>query len=453
MRRRSLLLSGSISLPFGERSAAQTTDRLIGLRKQNDMSDALDIVHTGTDCSRQTPRLLGIFATWRMQAYGFTLVAIYASIFLYMYNTGIWLLDNKGVPDYSNFTNMWVAGNQALHGGAASVYDRVEHTKAQDALVGEGHARFSLWPYPPAYFLILAPLAGLPYVAAFLTWCLATLLACVSVVYLIVERRPAIALVLASPFTFWNILAGQSGFLTASLLGASLLSIERRPVFAGFFIGCLTFKPQWGVLIPVALVAAKQWRAFASTAITIALLAGASIAAFGISPWEAFPREIIAQAGVNLSVDPDILKLAFDPRAQWQYHQTVFGLIRALHGGAPLAWLAQGVVTLGGAVIVYVVWRSPVRFALKAATLSAAAIIATPYAFGYDMAAVAIPVAFLARDQIGYSLLRGEQTLLLILFGATLLCNLEPLPLEPVVVLTLLCIILRRAFRYSAIST
>ena len=101
----------------------------------------------------------------------------------------------------------------------------------------------------------------------------------------------------------------------------------------------------------------------------------------------------------------------------------------------------------------YVVWRSPVRFALKAATLSAAAIIATPYAFGYDMAAVAIPVAFLARDQIDYSLLRGEQTLLLILFGATLLCNLEPLPLEPVVVLTLLCIILRRAFCYSAIST
>ena len=37
--------------------------------------------------------------------------------------------------------------------------------------------------------------------------------------------------------------------------------------------------------------------------------------------------------------------------------------------------------------------------------------LATPYAFGYDMAAIAIPVAFLARDQIRCGLLRGEQTL------------------------------------------
>jgi hypothetical protein len=125
----------------------------------------------------------------------------------------------------------------------------------------------------------------------------------------------------------------------------------------------------------------------------------------------------------------------------------MFGLIRALHGGASLAWVAQGIATIGGAAIVYFVWRSPVRYALKAATLSAATLIATPYAFGYDMAAIAIPVAFLAKDQIERGFLRGEQALLLILFGASMLCNLEPLPLEPVVVIALLWIILCRALR------
>ena len=84
------------------------------------------------------------------------------------------------------------------------------------------------------------------------------------------------------------------------------------------------------------------------------------------------------------------------------------------------------------------------RCALKAATLSAAALVATPYAFGYDMAVIAIPVAFIAKDQIECGLLRGEQTALLILFGASLLCNLERLPLEPLVVITLLFLILRR---------
>jgi len=178
---------------------------------------------------------------------------------------------------------------QALHGDAAAAYNPAEHIKAQDALVGTGHARFSLWPYPPTYFLILAPLATLPYAAAFLTWGLLTLLGCVVVVYLVVRRRPAVALVLSSPFTVWNVLAGQSGFLTASLLGASLLALERRPVLAGVFIGCLTYKPQWGILIPVALVAAKQWRAFASAVAATALLVGASFIAFGTAPWEAFP--------------------------------------------------------------------------------------------------------------------------------------------------------------------
>ena len=83
-------------------------------------------------------------------------------------------------------------------------------------------------------------------------------------------------------------------------------------MIAGIFIGCLTYKPQWGILIPVALLAAKEWRAFAGAAATTALLVGASIAVFGTGPWEAFPRELLAQAGINLSVDPDILNLPFD---------------------------------------------------------------------------------------------------------------------------------------------
>src|SRR5260370_42285773 len=128
---------------------------------------------------------------------------------------------------------------------------------------------------------MVAPVARLPYVAAFLTWDLVTLVGYIAVVYLIVRRRAAVALALASPFAAWNRLDGQSGFLTASLLGASLLILERRPVLAGVFIGCLTYKPQFGILIPVALAASNQWRTFASAAATAALLAGGSAATFG----------------------------------------------------------------------------------------------------------------------------------------------------------------------------
>src|SRR5215472_13104009 len=112
----------------------------------------------------------------------------------------------------------------------------------------------------------MAPFALLPYFWSFIAWICATLTGCILVGYLIVRRSPVIALILASPFTAWNIFFGQNGFLTASLLGASLLFLERQPILAGVFIGCLTYKPQFGILIPLALAASNQWRAFASAA-------------------------------------------------------------------------------------------------------------------------------------------------------------------------------------------
>src|SRR5439155_5973105 len=208
----------------------------------------------------------------------YTLAALYAALFLYLYWLGLWLVNNSGVPVYHDFTNVFVAGLQALRGETASVYIPAEFAKAQDALVGTGHSRFATWPYPPTYFLILAPLALLPYIASFLTYEFATLLGYIAVVYLIVRRQPAVALLLASPFTAWNFMVGQSGFLTASLVGASLLALERRPILAGVFIGCLTVKPQWGILFPVALAAAGQWRAFMRAALFAVVLHGISAA-------------------------------------------------------------------------------------------------------------------------------------------------------------------------------
>ena len=121
--------------------------------------------------------------------------------------------------------------------------------------------------------------------------------------------------------------------------------------------------------------------------------------------------QLLAQTGISLVVDPG---------NGWGYLQTVYGLIRGLHGDAALAWLAQGALTLGTTVIVWLAWRFGTRYPLKAALLSAATLIATPYAFAYDMAALVIPAAFLARDQLSRGLLIGDKTLWIILFGVPL---------------------------------
>jgi len=375
------------------------------------VTDALDSLHTGTAPVGNSRRSVDIFTGWWLQSFGYALAALYLLYFIILYRAGTWIVNGNGLPIYTDFANAWAAGIQALHGNAAALYDQAELAKVHAALFGPTPFFYPNWPYPPTFFLILAPFAALPYRWAFITWDLATLLGCVAVVYLIVRRRPAIALALAAPFTAWNFLAAQNGFLTASLLGAALLLLECRPVAAGIFVGLLSYKPQFGILLPVALVASNQWRAIVSAATTMILLAGLSIAAFGIGAWGAFPRQLLAQAGLSLLADPS---------NGWGYIQTVYGLIRSLHGDAALAWLAQGSTTLGAAVIVWLVWRSRAAYPIKAGTLSAAALLATPYAFAYDMAAIVIPAALLASDQLRHGLLRGDKTLWIALFGVPL---------------------------------
>jgi arabinofuranan 3-O-arabinosyltransferase len=409
------------------------------------MSGASETLRTWASAPERGPRLLGMFKAWRLQAYGYTIVAVYVAAWIACYCYGIWFVDGTGTPLLNDFTISWIAGTQALHGHVASLYDTVQFENIQTAVVGLHHeprVLYPNWPYPPIFFLIVAPLALLSYSAAFLTWEVVTLLGCTLVVFLIVRRPAAVALVLVSPFSVWNFFEGQSGFLTASLIGAALLALERRPALAGVFIGCLTFKPQFGVLFPLALIAGRQWRTFASAAITAVALAGLSMAAFGISPWEALPRQLLQHSH-------DFLLQEHPYAYGWIYIQTVYGLVRALNAGAALAWLAHGFTAVGVAAIIWLVWRSPVRYPLKAATLSAATLIVTPFSFAYDMAGIAIPIAFLAADQIRCGLLRGEQIIMLGLFlaGFAVLGRLGYSPLGTVIMIALLGLILRRAWR------
>ncbi len=347
----------------------------------------------------------------RLQLYGYAVAVVYIAFLVRVFQAGTWIVDPEGVPIYTDFAFEWIAAVQALHGQAASLYDPTKFIEAQAALVGQQSVMYPNWPYPPPFLLIMAPFVAFHYAWAFLTWDLVTLLGLLIATYAITRRAPAIALVLACPFTAWNFLAAQNGFLTGSLLGASLLFLERRPVLAGVFIGCLTYKPQFGILFPVALIAARQWSSIVSATITAALLAGASVAAFGADVWGMFPRELLAQTDLNLLGEAN---------NNWGYLQSVYGFVRTVRGSTSYAWLAQGLTTFASAIAIWRIWRSQVRFPLKAAALSVAALISTPYAFAYDMAAIVVPAAFLAQDQISLGALKGEVKMICALFVAAL---------------------------------
>jgi hypothetical protein len=186
---------------------------------------------------------------------------------------------------------------------------------------------------------------------------------------------------------FLNALVGQNGFLTAALIGGALYLIPVRPVLAGICLGLLTYKPQYGLLFPIVLIAAGHWRVFISASVTAIAMVFVSWLAFGTESWLAFfhwmPR--FSQAFLT------------EGKATWWKLQSIFSLVRYFGGTEQLAWAFQWVLTASVAVVLALMWRSRVPYTLKAAALAAGTLLTTPYLFMYDMMVLAIPVAFLVR--------------------------------------------------------
>src|SRR6266853_1444726 len=84
---------------------------------------------------RTSPRLLGIFVAWRLQACGYTLAIAYAAVFFIWFKAGVWLVDSNGVPLDTDFIYWWVGGTQALHGEVTSIYDAAQLKEMLAALV------------------------------------------------------------------------------------------------------------------------------------------------------------------------------------------------------------------------------------------------------------------------------------------------------------------------------
>jgi hypothetical protein len=199
---------------------------------------------------------------------------------------------------------------------------------------------------------------------------------------------------------------GHLGFLTAALFGGALTQLDRRPALAGVLIGCLVYKPQFGLLLPVVLAASGRWRVFAAAAATVAVLALAVTFAFGTDIWTAFLAstkftrvEVLEHGGTG-----------------WQKIQSVFSVVRMWGGGIPLAYAVQGAVTIAVAAALVWLWRRRAAYPLQAAALLIGTILATPYSRDYDLMLLAPAIAFLAADGLKRGFVSYEKTVLAVLW-------------------------------------
>jgi arabinofuranan 3-O-arabinosyltransferase len=328
---------------------------------------------------------------------GLTLALGYLIVLAGTFLKGDFLLDQEHQPIANDFVNVVAAGRLALDGNAAAAYDWPTHKQAEVSAIGHDFDDYYGWHYPPTFLFIAAALATLPFVAAAIVSLVATLAAYVAAMTGILGRT-GIFVALGFPAALWNVTAGQNGFLTAALVGGALSLLERRPALAGICLGLLTYKPQFGLLFPLVLIADRRWLTIAVATAVALTLAALSWLAFGAASWQAFAHWLPITSHEILG----------EGHADFSRLQSLFGLIRAHGGSEPLAWTVQAIGSLAVAAGVTLLWRSRAPFDLKAAALAAGALVVTPYVYMYDLVVLAVAVAFLIRFALERGFTAGE---------------------------------------------
>jgi hypothetical protein len=412
------------------------------------MSGILASLRTGDWMTRERVRL------WSLALLVASLVGVG-----FLLATSDGLNDYQGRPLGTDFSNIYAGGTYVLDGQPGTAFDPPSQHARQQMIFGKD-TPFYGWCYPPFLLFVAAALALLPYLGALAVWQITTMLLYLGMLWAILRSaRPDfdgartlsgdplwLLLALAFPAVFVNLGHGHNGFLTAALIGGALLVLDRRPVFAGILFGLMSYKPQFGVMIPLVLIATGRWRAFASASATVLALVAVSTLAFGVDVWRMmidalpFTREVVLEQGGT----------------GWHKIQSVFAWARMWGAGVPFAYAAQAAVTVVGAALAWL-WRSDASYRLKAAALPIASILATPYSLDYDLMALAPAIAFLVVEGTERGFRPYEKTALAILWGMPLVARtvaeqaLIPLGV-PAMVLVLMLVLHRAAVDTRALA-
>jgi hypothetical protein len=363
----------------------------------------------------------------RFVAWGILIAGTIGAAALALTATG--LDDHFGRPFGTDFSIIYVAGTDVLQGRATDPYDPVRLHDGLVAMFGPDAPWYG-WHYPPFFLSLAALLALMPYGLSLAVWQGGSFALYLMSMRAIVRDRPKesrlwLLLAAAFPAVFINLGHGQNGFLTAALVAAALVHIDRRPIISGVLFACLAYKPQFGLLIPLVLIASGRWRAFAAAAVSVLAMALAVTVALGPDIWSAF----FASAKVTRVIALE------QGGTGWEKIQSVFSMVRMWGGSVPLAYVVQGAGTVAVAGALVWLWRSRVPFALQAAALCLGCLLATPYSIDYDLMLFAPAIAFLVVNGVERGFSDYEKTVLAALWLVPLVArNLAQLTLIPLAV-------------------
>lgn len=298
--------------------------------------------------------------------------------------------------DYNTLGTDWMvfygAIRSVLDGHAALIFDGDRFTDFLNTSFAGWLSKpldFRPWAYPPSFLLLLLPFAPLGFFGSYLAFQIVSGGLLAMALRAGVENGKAygalLAMVLLCPASVINVIDGQAVFLVAALIVGGLNWLDRRPVLAGLTLGLLTFKPQFCILVPLALIGGGDWRALFAAGLSALALALASGLVFGFDLW--------------LRWLPLIVENLTNPGEKWIEFGRMWGnsvhTCAVLLGASPrVASATQLLATLGAAAAVIAAFRSRLGAREKIALFLAATVLAAPHSGPYDTTLLVIASAF-----------------------------------------------------------
>jgi hypothetical protein len=286
-----------------------------------------------------------------------------------------------------DFMPMWAAAREAFS-HPARVYDFYGLTRFEHPLLAHSFFR-GLRPfvYPPSAMLTFLPFSLAPFEAANLAW---TGLGLAAIAFVMFGRLGSprllalLAMVLTPPAVLVAV-TGQVTFLVAALTVAALFWLKPRPWLAGVLLGIAgALKPQALVLLPLALLATRNWRALLAAGATLGAAVVVSALVFGLRAWEGW-----------IAAVPRFQRFVMNaaPLERGMVTPTALGHTLHLDPAALDVWRAA--FAIGAAVMAWMVFRRTADPARRIAALLGGGLFVSPYAMHYDAALLAPAAALM----------------------------------------------------------
>jgi len=344
---------------------------------------------------------------------------------------------HPGKPMALDFDAFWAAGRLAVSGHAPQAYDNVaiEATERAATSMPPGYLAFY---YPPTALLLCLPLGLFGFTIALALFLATEMVLVLALLRRILPQFWAWLPLLSFPGFIMNGLSGQNAPLSAACFAGAAIWLDSRPILAGMCLGGLVCKPQLAVCVPVALLAARRIRALLACGATACGFCLLSWLVLGTGVWRGF----LANAP-NARADIETIAI------KWPKLQSFFGAVRLAGGGNGAAYAVQGVVSVAALVLLArLAWRRP-GAGHEAAMMVTTSLLFTPFLYDYDLAILAVPMAWLMAQAQRTGWRPWEKILLLTLFLLPLVARACGMMLgviiAPPLVAALMGLLLRRA--------